>query len=92
MHSNQSKLNLPLIIFFMRIKGYSIFLGYYIYIVIFLFCHFILKMFAFKTVKDEFECSTAGRNVKLYFQCSIEQQDEMGKINVTIIILNSTKR
>ena len=49
-------------------------------------------MFAFKTVKDEFECSTAGRNVKLYFQCSIEQQDEMEKINVTIIILNSTKR
>ena len=32
-----------------------IFLGYYLYIVIFLFCHFILKMFAF-----EFECSTAG--------------------------------
>ena len=36
--------------------------------------------FAFKTVKDEFECSTAGRKIELYFQCSIEQQDEMGQL------------
>ena len=36
-------------------------------------------MFAFITVKDKFECSTAGRKVELYFQCSIEQQDQMGQ-------------